>query len=85
MGGGILQTNGGEPVRGAARASHRGTTSAMQIHPPVKEEAEIYASMQKHMLFIGGWHSHTRFQHFQDSVLAVLAVLAVHCFYISDL
>lgn len=33
-----------------------GTGSAMQIHPPVKEEAEIYAPMQNHMLFIRGWH-----------------------------
>lgn len=57
--GGILQTNGGKPLHGAARASHRGTSSVMQIHPPVKEEVKIYAPRQKHMLFIRGWYSHT--------------------------
>lgn len=76
---GILQANGRKPGR-AARASLRGTSSAMQMHPPVKEEAEIYAPMQKHMLLIRGWHSHTRFQHFQDTVLALHS-----CFSISDL
>lgn len=55
----IWQTNGGKPACGAARASHRGTSSAVQIHLPAKEEAEIYAPMEKHMLFIRGWHSHT--------------------------
>lgn len=76
---GILQANGGKPGR-AAPASLRGTSSAMQMHPPVKEEAEIYAPMQKHMLLIRGWHSHTRFQLFQDAVLALHS-----CFSISDL
>lgn len=78
--GGIFLTNGGKTCPWGCTSLSRGTSSAMQIHPPVKEEAEIYAPMQKHMLFIRGWHSHTRFQAFQDTALAVHS-----CFYISDL
>lgn len=69
----------GKPGR-AARASLRGASSAVQMHPPVKEEAEIYAPMQTRMLLIRSWHSHTCFQHFQDAVLALHS-----CFSISDL
>lgn len=75
---------------GLTWTSPGGTDSVMQILPPAKkEEAEIYAPTQVHMLFIRGRQSHT-FMHahtcFEYISRHIGAVLTVHlCFYLSDL
>lgn len=49
----ILQANGGKAAHGAVEP-----LLGKSVHLQ-KEEAEIYAPTQVHMLFIRGWHSHT--------------------------